>query len=215
MKSYGLILVFVCFSLITEAQSFKEGESFKLGISGGYNLTTVRGTELIDPKLKTGFSIGMYYRHRLSPRFYSLVEGRTTFKGSRFEARLDDDYERLDLVYIDLPLQLMFDIKKDDKHLVFIGPQVSALVNSRMFIHQNISGPGSYATYLSKDIDLRYVDYSAVAGYQYNGYYMGIHAALKASVLNINNGLNLEGVNQPTGTNGTIYNLALELIVMF
>lgn len=215
MKRYGLIYLLLCFSAFAEGQSYKDNEKFKLGITGGFNLTTVAGTELIKPLPKTGFTIGMYYRHQLSNNLHSLIEAKTTFKGSRFKASLADDYERLDLVYIDLPLQLMIDLNKKNEHLIFFGPQFSALINSRMFTHQYIKGPSSQATYLHQDIDLNVFDMAGVIGYQYNGYYMGFHAALKGGLLNINDNLNLEGVNQPTGTNGTIYNLALELLFLF
>lgn len=211
MRPFVVICCFFFLSLTAQGQTYKNGEKFKLGILGGFNLTSMYGTELINPTPKQGFTVGTYYRHKLNNKLHSLVEAKATFKGSNFKTTRDGQYNQFDLVYVDMPLHLMIDlVGTKNEHLLLVGVQPAALVNARVFVR-----PDRKAKYLYDSIGLKRFDLAAVLGYQYNSYYYGFQATLKMGVINANNNLNLTGVMQPTGTGGSIYNAALELAFLF
>jgi hypothetical protein len=177
----------------------------KLGIKTAINLSTFTGSELTNPRLRFGYSAGAYYRTRINKNLHFQTEFLGNFKGSNFNNDLDE-YSRIATFYLDLPLMIGYELS--DNQLIMIGPQLGYLALSSMYI-------GSKAKAHINDLALHPFALDGIISYQVNGKIVGFQAGLKLGVFDLNNGLNFEQINPPTGNGGSIRSLSFELGLLF
>jgi len=201
-----LLMLFMAFSV--KSQRYQDKEKYTIGIKVGTCFSSLIGQELKNPKVKFGFQGGVYYRQRLGTSLHLLTEMNASFRGSNFNNG-KTGYSRISLLNLDLPVLLMFDVSaKKNEHLVFMGPQATYIATSDLYVN-----PDNVSKY--KNLDLKPFDVMAVAGYHYNGYYMGWQVAVKYGLLDINDGIMFIDVKPVTGTGKLIRNISLELSMFF
>lgn len=205
---YGLFILVLLMFFQSKAQLYQNKEKYHVGIKAGIGPTTLTGSELKNNRTKVGFQGGFFYRHTLGKNFHFQSELLASYKGARFDNG-PGTYQRINLLYADAPQLLMVDVsKKQNKHLVILGPQLSVLLNSEMYVD------GAFKA-KQRDLGLTATDFFAVAGYQFNGYYNGIQVALRYGLRNINNNLYFKDVEPITGTGKSIKNFGVDISVLF
>lgn len=198
----------VLFCLLS-LSSFGQGsgnKDFRLGIKTAINLSSLQGTELQNPRLRFGYSAGAYYRQELNRKYHFQAELLGNFKGSHF-ANGDGEYQSIATFYVDFPLLLARELG-DEKHLLMVGPQVGLLGLSSMYVVRN-------AKSTTNDVGLKPWALDLCLAYQQVGTVAGWQLAVKYGLLNVNDKLEFEDINPPTGTGGSIYSLSFELGLIF
>ncbi len=204
MKKTALFILLVLSGLV---QAQNESDVHKIGIKTSINLSQLRGSELQNPSIKFGYTAGAYYQFTINENLFLHSEFLGNFQGSNFD-NADDEYSRISLFYLDFPVLLGFNLDEDKKHQVYLGPYGSYLGLSSMFI-------GGKRKAEQNDLDLLPFDYGGALYYQLNGKFMAFQIGVKAGMLDINNGINFANINPPTGNNGSIQNISLELGMLF
>jgi hypothetical protein len=201
-----LFLTFVAVS--ARSQRYPDKDKYTIGIKTGTAFSSLIGKELQNPRVKFGFQGGVYYRQKLRSSLHLLTELNASFRGSNFDNG-KTGYNRISLLNLDLPITLMIDVsKKKNEHLIFFGPQLTYLAKSDLYVN-----PDNVSKY--QNLDLKPWDVMAVAGYHYNGYYMGWQIAAKYGLTDINDGIKFIDVSPVTGTGKLIRNVSLELSMFF
>jgi hypothetical protein len=202
MKRLPLIWTLLCFVLIGNAQDETKN---RLGIKTNINISTLLGSELENPRPKFGYTAGAYFRYYISNKSGLYTEFVGNFKGSRFKNGIGE-YNKIALFYLDLPL--MYEYKLNDKNSILGGINPSFLAMSSMFL----DGQQKAA---SNRINLMPFDWGPAFYYHAYGKAVGFQAGVKVGLSNINNGINFENINPPTGNGGSIQNLSFELGMLF
>lgn len=226
--------------LISMAQRYNQDDASgderprKLGVRLGMGFSTIRSAPLpanerIDSLPAIGFtntffdfgySASAYWRTRLGKQFHLQAEAGGTMKGARF--RNDEtDYSRITLLYIDVPVYAMFDIAKNNRLVLLLGPQTSFMVNSQMFIDNE-----PVASFIK--LPMKTIELLAVGGIQYNGSLVGIQLTGKVGLTDINGGWQTWDTDRAGGTGvspdqitpsirnvGRISNFSIELAICF
>ncbi len=206
------LLITVClwlfFHTTCMAQLYKDKDKYHLGMKVSSTFNSLRGTELENPTIKMNVNGGVFFKYKLGQNFHLQTEVLASFKGSKFDNGRNR-YERIHLFYLDFPLYAQVNLQKGKaNHVAFLGPQVSYLLNSEVYVNGG-------ARSLYKDLGLYPIDFAGVLGYQHNGYYTGFQICLKAGLRNINNGLKFVDVLPETGKGGSIYTVGLECGFLF
>ena len=205
MKGILISCTLIIISFFGYSQTESLNTDYKLGIKTAINLSTFSGTELENPRLRFGYSAGAYFWVKLNKNYRFQSELLANFKGSNFN-NADDEYSRITTFYMDLPL--LFGYEVAENQLIYIGPQLGYLALSSMYI-------GKLAKPHENGLPLKPFSIEACAVYQSNGKLMGLQGGVKLGLLNINDGINFVNVNPPTGNNGVIRSISLELGMLF
>ena len=179
----------------------------KIGIKTSINLSTIRGTELENPRLKFGYTAGAYYQHFLNKKWNLYTEFVGNFKGSNFKNDIDE-YRRISLFYVDIPLMLMYHLDDEKKQSVLLGPYASYLGLSSLYV-------GSQRKAELSNIALKPMDFGVAGYYHLNGKFTTLQVGVKFGLYNINNGINFDDIKPETGKNGTISNVGIEIGMLF
>ena len=201
-----VLIVILSSALNLCAQETSKPASYKLGIKTAINLSTLLGTELENPTPRFGYTAGAYVYAAINKKWQFQTELLANFKGSNFNNDLED-YTKISTFCLDMPLLLGYKFN-DGKNVVLLGPQASYLSLSSMYI-------GSNAKAYVNDIGLKPFGIDACAIYQVNGKVVGFQMGAKLGILNMNNGVNFENINPPTGKDGTIQSLSFEIGMLF
>ncbi|MBT8326372.1 MAG: PorT family protein [Bacteroidia bacterium] len=179
----------------------------RIGIKTSINTSSIRGTEFENPRLKFGYTAGAFYQQYLNENWNFYTEFVGNFKGSNFKNDIDE-YNRVSLFYIDVPLMLMYNLDDDKKQSVLLGPYASYLALSAVYV-------GSQRKAELSNIALKPFDFGIAGFYQLNGKFTTLQVGAKIGLYNINNGVNFEDITPETGKNGTISNLGIEIGMLF
>ncbi len=203
-----ILFITMFYSFASNAQLYHKDEKFHVGMKAGIGPTKLLGDELKKPVAKISFQGGVFFKHRMGKSLHFQTEALASYKGSKFDNGVNR-YERISLLYLDLPQYLQIDVsKQENKHIVFFGPQASFLLASEVFVN------GAFkARY--RDLGVKPMDAMGVIGYQFNGYYTGFQVAFKYGLININDNLKFIDVLPETGTGKTIRNASLDFSFLF
>lgn len=204
------ILLLVFGALAGYSQPFPKSSKFKVGMNTGINASTLLGTELENPQLKSAIVLGAAYRQKLSTSIHLGAELNASFRGSRFDNGITDAYSAVKFIYLDLPINAMINMSgKSENQYLTLGLEPSYLLQSEIYVKPN----DIKATY--KDVGFQDFDVSAVIGYHFDFYYFGLRPSIRLGLTNINNNLKLDNVFPETGKNGSITNLTFDLKFYF
>ena len=205
---YKFFIICVFMGLSSQAQLYQKDLKFHLGMKAGLGPTFLLGDELQNSVPKISFQGGIFYKHKLGKTLHFQSEALASYKGSKFDNGVNR-YERISLLYLDFPQYLQIDVSgRENKHIVFFGPQAGFLVASEVYVN------GAFkAKY--RDLGLKSMDAMGVIGYQFNCYYTGFQVAFKYGLVDINKNLKFIDVLPETGTGKTIRNASLDFSFLF
>ena len=198
--------------LVTQvsAQPFPSSSKFKVGMNAGVNGGLLIGDELENETLFPSMVLGVYYRQKMGDNLNFSSELNAAYKGSNFNNGITDAYSGVRLIYLDLPINLMFNTSgKDENQWICAGLEPSYLLTSEIYIKPN----DQKATY--KDTMFNRPDLALVLGYHFDFYYFGLRPSVRWGLTNINSNFFLPNTNPPTGRGGTISNLVFDLKFYF
>ncbi len=180
---------------------------YKLGVKMGVQTFTFLGSEPKGSKLAFGLLGGGYGRVNFKKGYSIQTEIQVSLRGSNFESATGE-ISAIRLLYIDMPFLVFKALDKDLTHRIGLGPQLSDLASSEIYIDGNRHSSGFSPVFEKYDI-------SAVLAYQYRLPYFSIQTALKYGVKNLN--LNKPWPNnaKPLNTNKSIHNFSFELNLIF
>lgn len=201
-----VLIIILSSALHLSAQETSKPASYKLGIKTAVNLSTLLGSEFENPTPRFGYTAGAYVYTAINKKWQFQTELLANFKGSNFKNDLED-YTKISTFCIDMPVMLGYRLN-EGRNAVLFGPQFSYLSLSSMYI-------GSNAKAYINDIGLDPFGLDACVMYQVNGKVVGFQMGVKLGLLNINNGVNFENINPPTGKGGTIKPFSFEIGMLF
>lgn len=210
MRSWFTLWIVLCTLTLSTAQPFPSSSKFKVGMTFGVNATSILGSELENPRLKSSMIVGAAYRQKLGKNFQLGTEINASFRGSNFNNGITDAYSAVKFIYIDLPINMMINTSgKEENRYVTLGVEPAYLLLSEIFVKPNDIKP-TYKDYGFKDFDV-----AALVGYHFDFYYFGLRPSLRIGLLNINDNLVLKDVFPATGKNGTIKNFSFDVKLYF
>ena len=206
-----IITVFASIFLanLADAQPFKEGDNFRLGVQMGMGSTRLTGDELQSPLNKTGMVIGAYYRQTINKNLHLLSEVSFSLRGSRFDFSDENYYNAIKFTYMDVPIALMINTSKNSPdQFAVLGLEPAYLLQSEIYVEPFIKA--KYRNYGFKRFDL-----AAIMGYHFDFYYFGLQPSVKFGLLNINDKIHMPEVLPETGNDGIIRNLTFDIKFFF
>jgi hypothetical protein len=202
-----LLFVFACI-LIIQFGLFAQSSNIsnnKLGVKTSFNLSSMVGTALKNPRAKFGYTAGTYFISNTKKKtsIYSEIMGN--FKGSNF-SNGDLGYSKIALFYVDVSLLPLFRLKNE--HSVCIGPTVSYLGLSSLYIGEKRKSE-------IDELSLKPWEYSIALYYQIPKSIVSFQFGSKIGIRNINNNLILDNISPTINSNGTIQNISFEIGMLF
>ncbi|MCB9245384.1 MAG: hypothetical protein H6606_03050 [Flavobacteriales bacterium] len=197
--------------LASIAQFYPDKTDYRLGISFGLSPSRSLGTELEKPSFKTGIQSGIFYRFRLNPILHGEANFDVALRGSKFKHSKDDYYQQLNLILVEAPLLMLFDLKKKtEQNFILAGLAPSYLAQSEFYIIPEPTGRDEF-----RNFGLSKYNLGLVVGYHRNTYYNGWRFTATYSLLNMNDGLELPDILPATGKGGDIRILAFAVQTYF
>lgn len=184
----------------------QESTDQKLGIKLSISGATLLGQEFQNPRPKFGYAAGIYYRKDLKKAWSLHTEFLGNFKGSKF-SNGDTGYSRIALLYVDAAVLPKYSFG-DDVSSVALGPYGSYLALSSLFV-------GGQQASEANDLALKPYDAGLAVYYFNKGRIASFQAGAKIGLVDINNGINFQGVSPRTGTGGFIRSVGIEVGVIF
>lgn len=129
------------FSQLSSAQLYRKSDldpderPKRVGIRAG--LATNWLTSDILPKSVPMYGVqgGVYFRLKLGGRFHYQTELAASFKGSKYDySDTGYYYNRLGLLYIELPQYLLINLDKEEKHNLMLGGSFNYLIRPSLFV---------------------------------------------------------------------------------
>ncbi len=202
-----LILVSLLFVFSPYLYGQNNDSENKLGIKTSINASTIFGSELINPRFKYGYTAGAYYQYSINKKWAFQTEFLGNFKGSKFKNGIGK-YSKIATFYLDLPLLAVRHLDNNKTQSLLIGPSISYLALSSLFIGQQKKAELNV-------LDLKDMDFGVAIYYQKNSKIASFQIGAKIGLTNVNNGINFVDIKPATGNNGTIKNLGLEIGFLF
>lgn len=224
---FALVLLFTAQNL--SAQFFDEHteSNTKAGLRLGIGGSQLYGTVLQNERTGRVFSGGFYVRNKLSSKFNIQSEALISYRGGRYnhpDTGVNNLYDKIVLLYVDIPVYLMFNPKGDQKHNIMIGPQFSYLLRSSIFASNPTDGvkpPRPMYT----DLPLKNIDFMASVAYLYSMENIGFMINVRYGLTNINDFFDLSKAESLDATppvvlpaqnpTGTLRNFVIDLSVSF
>jgi len=125
MKKF-LLVITLCASFLSNAQSSKREEGIKIGIKAGINMSTFNGDIAEDSSMRNGLHFGLVSEIILSDQFSFQPELLFSAQGYKNDTAGASSKERFN--YINVPLMVKY--YAYDKLSVEFGPQVGFLINA-------------------------------------------------------------------------------------
>lgn len=200
---------------ILKAQTYQEGDKYRVGLKAGPVVSSLLGDELTTPSVSYGFTGGLYYRYKLRGGFHFQTEINAAIRGARFKGNKENEYNKFTLLYLDAVESVLFDLKKGSHtHCLLLGGQPSVLLQSWVY------SPYFQMSPAARGVKLNGGDFAIVFGYQLNKNIVGIQSVIKIGMTNINRGLNMYDVQgNPLGPQGKgdgyIRNVSWETTIAF
>lgn len=209
------ILALMMVAVSTNAQTYLDGDKFRVGMRAGPVMSWLTGDALSKPSPNYGFTAAIYFKHRIGNHLHFQTEVGPSVRGSRFNGNGSNGYNKFTLMYMDAAELLMIDLKKDvHLHTLVLGVQPSALLQSWVY------SPYFQLSPAARGVKLNGMDCSAVFGYQLHKKVYGIQSVIKIGLTNINRGLNMYDVlgnplGPATNNSGIIRNISWETSIAF
>jgi hypothetical protein len=209
----------------TESQS-RTKAGLRLAIGG----SQLYGTVLQNPRTARAFSGGFYVRNKLSSKFNIQTEALFSYRGGRYNTNIDTGYsyvyDKIVLVYADLPVYLMFNPKGDQKHNFMLGAQISWLLRSSLFASVPANREYDPPTPEYSNLPLKDYDVMLGAGYLYSLENIGFMFNIRYGLIDINDDWNLaraeprsqdtpKAINPAQNSEGFLRNIVIDLSVSF
>jgi len=207
----GMLLFFALTTLWSSAQFYPKKQDFRTGITFGLTPSTVLGSELENPTMKTGVQSGIYYRKKVSETGHVEINLGAALRGSKFDHSKDDSYNRLNFVVMEMPLLYLLDImKKEEKMFIVAGLSPMAILQTEFYVVPELTARDEL-----RNVGIKRFDLAAVLGYHISTYYTGLRITAQYGILDLNDNLLLQGVTPETGNGGNIQSFALNLQIYF
>jgi hypothetical protein len=229
-NTHILLLSFIYFigvsihAQVIDDYIFVEGEDeyskTDVGLRMGFGANTIFGNAMQRQRPSFGFTGAISHRipfdDRRSP--ISLYhELGATFQGSRFSHDPQSSYEKMSLVYLEMPIGILYDFVKDYKQTkaFYIGIEPAYLYNATVFAKD-----AHVASYLSDDIgkgdfQISRFDLRASVGVFFKKGVIGMMPLIKFGLLDINQGINLQKLVPPTNPEGSMRNVHFSFNIIF
>ena len=182
-------------------------EKFRLGIKMGMQVSGITGTAIPDPKPMFGLLGGGYGRINFKRGWSLQQEVQVSFRGSNYQAGAGG-IKSLRLLYIDAPLFLMKQIKRNSPHKIGLGMQYGHLISAALYIDDK-----AYPTANAPSLDKN--DWLPAAAYQYQLDYFAIQVAGKYGLRNINLGYPWPENAKPLNNQKKLHNFVFEINLIF
>ena len=205
-----LIALLTLFFQQVKAQPFPGQSKHKVGMTAGINYSWITGTELQNPTPRTSIVLGTAYRYKMNTNIHFSSEINASFRGSNFDNGLTDAYHAMKFIYLDVPINLMFNTSgKEENRYVTFGVEPAYQLKSEIYVKpDNIKAR-------FRDMGFKRFDLAAVVGYHFDFYYFGLRPSLRVGLLDINDDLDLPDVFPETGNGGTIKNVTIDVKLYF
>ncbi|MDZ4668670.1 MAG: hypothetical protein SGJ00_12420 [bacterium] len=184
-----------------------DNEKSRLGIIMGLQLSTMLGNALPNNKLRMGLLGGGYGRINFRKTWSFQQEFYVSVRGSNFKAG-NGDISAIKLLYLDAPLILFKQLKRNSPHKIGLGISYAHLINAALFI-DNKSYPTGNQPSFNKN------DWMPMLAYQYQLEFFAIQTKMKYGYRNLNLGVPWPDNAKPINNNGNINNLTFELSFIF
>jgi len=143
----------------------------KVGLKGGFNLSTFSGTNSKGSEYKAGFAAGPYVNFGVSDNFSIQPEFLYSQKGSSADNvayGTTNSTLKNTLGYLDVPIMFRYNIGEDGKGFyVELGPQGSFVLHQRTFFEDGSGKEISGSRYTSTDgLNKAVIGYVGGLGYQ-------------------------------------------------
>lgn len=229
-NTHILLLSFIYFigvsihAQVIDDYIFVEGEDeyskTDVGLRMGFGANTIFGNAMQRQRPSFGFTGAISHRIPFDDRrsaFSLYHELGATFQGSRYSHEPQSSYEKISLVYIEMPIGILYDFVKDYKQTkaLYLAFEPAYLYNATVF-----SKDAHVASYLVDDIgkgdfqisrfDLRF----CIGGFFKKGI-IGFMPLVKFGLLDINQGINLQKLVPPTNPEGSMQNVHLSFNIIF
>jgi len=201
-----LFLVIITISII-QLGSFAQSDlsNSKLGIKTSFNLSSITGSALMNPKVKFGYTAGSYFISNTKKKTSVYAEIIGNFKGSNFNNG-DTGYSKIALFYVDASLLPLFRLQND--HAICIGPTVSYLGLSSLYVGEKKKSE------IDK-LNIKPWEYSIALYYHVPKSIVTFQFGTKVGLRNLNNNLSLDDIYPNINPNGTIRNISVEIGMIF
>jgi hypothetical protein len=175
----------------------------KAGIKLGCGYSMLVGAETNTSRPYFSLIGGAYLKYKFKKHWFIQPETMVSRRGSNFKNSVDE-YARIQLYYIDVPLLFGRGINKDNSTIVFSGIQYSRLINSAIF-RENSVVPEGITPRVNKN------DFLVAAGTQFHTPFVGFQLMFKYGLLNVNEGLvpSLPPANKGLNLNNLIFEFNL------
>jgi hypothetical protein len=205
MKKICAILFVLLTVCRVEAQTLPEGDNFKFGLKVGLSGSTLLGDELKNPRPRFGYLAGIYYKQRIKNNWSIYSELTGNVRGSNFKNGADG-YSGIHLFTIEMPLTLVYQFKEN--HNVSIGPQVSWITASSLFV-------GSNRKTALDGLGFKPIDFGLSAFYTRSYEVVSIQTGVNIGYRNINRNINFENIKPETGNGGIVRILSFDVAFIF
>lgn len=197
-----------------------------VGMKLGIAVSTMYGKELKNPTPMMGYVAGLYIHNKLDKKNIHYQAGLdVSIRGGNFNNAKETDtasnraYTKIGLITVDMPLVLLVNYGENSRtkhsHLLF-GIQPSYILKSTAYMGPDQIPSNQTVTNQSwKNLDLKPIEILGLVGYRVKNEDYGYQIALKFSLNNINNGLNMKDLAPATGKGLSIYTGAIELSLVF
>lgn len=207
MRPVFLMVLAICSSLQSIGQFYPDKSNYRLGISFGITPSMSLGSELEKPTMKTGIQSGIFYRFKLNQLIHGEANFDVALRGSKYRHSEDDYYQQLNLILVEAPLLLLWDLDKKTKtDFILTGLAPGFLAQSEFYIVPEPTARDEF-----RNMGLNKYNVNLVLGYHRNTYYNGWRFTASYSLLNMNNGLLLPDILPATGKGGDIRILAFAI----
>jgi hypothetical protein len=219
LKYFFILFLFPCATAFGQSDSTEEDydmvfwtkpsfdEKSRLGIKMGLQLTGLAGNSIPNARPSFGLLGGAYGRINLKKGWSLQQEVQISFRGSNYKSDAGG-IKSLRLLYIDAPLYLMKQLKRNSKHKIGLGIQYAHQISAAMYIDSK-----SFPTGQSPSLDKN--DWMPALAYQYQLDYFALQFAAKYGLRNINLGYPWPENAKPLNNNEKLHNFAFELNILF
>ena len=190
------------FGLIAQTNN---SSNHKLGVKTSFNLSSMAGTALENPRIKFGYTAGTYFISNIKNKISIYSEIIGNFKGSNFKNG-DVGYSKIALFYVDASLLPLFRLKNE--HSICLGPTVSYLALSSLYV-------GDKKKSEIDKLALKPWEYSIAMYYLVPKSVVSFQFGTKIGIRNINDNIILDNVTPTINPNVTIQNISFEIGMLF
>lgn len=175
----------------------------KAGIKLGSGFSMLVGAETNTSRPYFSLLGGAYLKYKFKMHWFIQPETMVSRRGSNFRNGVDE-YARIQLYYIDVPLLFGRGLDAKNTSIVFTGLQYSRLINSSIFRQRSVVPEGITPRVNKNDI-------LVAAGAQFHTPFVGFQFMFKYGLLNVNQGLvpSLPPVNKGLNLNNLIFEFNL------